>query len=131
MEGRGMTQMKWWGWGDEDVAFTHEGKPDLGPFLERAIDVHVDAPSKRPVAFAAVDVPDPAVDAELAGALEAAVGAAHVSTDPRDRVVHARGKCLRDLVRHRQGDVGRVPDVVVRPGSEAEVEAVMRAVLEA
>ena len=126
-----MAQMKWWGWGDDDVVFTHEDKPEFGPFLEREIDVHVDAPSERPVAFAALDVPDPAVDAELAGALEAAVGAAQVSTDPRDRVVHARGKCLRDLVRHRHGDVGRVPDVVVRPGSEAEVEAVIHAVLEA
>jgi len=66
-----MAQMKWWGWGDDDVVFTHEDKPEFGPFLEREIDVHVDAPSERPVAFAALDVPDPAVDAELAGALEA------------------------------------------------------------
>jgi alkyldihydroxyacetonephosphate synthase len=126
-----MAHMKWWGWGDEDVAFTHEDKPELGPFLDRAIDVDVDAPSERPVAFAALDVPEPALDPDLGAALEAAVGAAHVSTDPLDRVVHARGKCLRDLVRHRRGDVGRVPDVVVRPGAEAEVEAVMRAALEA
>jgi alkyldihydroxyacetonephosphate synthase len=126
-----MAQMKWWGWGDEGVAFTHEDKPELGPFLERAIAVDVDAPTARPVAFAALDVPEPALEADLAVALEAAVGAAHVSTDPRDRVVHARGKCLRDLVRHRHGDLGRVPDVVVRPGAEEEVEAVMRAVLDA
>src|SRR6185312_331268 len=130
-EGRGMAQMKWWGWGDDDVTFTHEDKPELGPFLEKWIDVHVDAPSARPVAFAALDVADSGLDPDLGAALEAAVGAAHVSTEALDRVVHARGKCLRDLVRHRQGDIGRVPDVVVRPGSEAEVEAVMRAVLEA
>ena len=30
-----MGRMKWWGWGDEEVAFTHEDKPELGPFLER------------------------------------------------------------------------------------------------
>ena len=23
--------MKWWGWGEEDVFFTHEGKPELAP----------------------------------------------------------------------------------------------------
>jgi alkyldihydroxyacetonephosphate synthase len=46
-------------------------------------------------------------------------------------VVHARGKSLRDLVRHRRGELGRLPDVVVRPKDEDEVAAIMRAVLEA
>jgi alkyldihydroxyacetonephosphate synthase len=126
-----MRPMKWWGWGDEGVAFTHDDKPDLGPFIKREIDVDVDAPEARPVAFGDLDVPGPVLDADLRVALEAAVGAAHVSTDPLDRVVHARGKSLRDLVRHRHGDLGRVPDLVVRPGSEAEVEALVRAVIDA
>jgi hypothetical protein len=126
-----MRPMKWWGWGDEGVAFTHDDKPDLGPFIKRAIDLDVNEPAAQPVAFAELDVPEPALDADLRAALEAAVGPAHVSTDRLDRVVHARGKSLRDLVRHRRGDLGRLPDVVVRPGAEADVEAVMRAVLEA
>jgi alkyldihydroxyacetonephosphate synthase len=123
--------MKWWGWGDEGVAFTHDDKPDLGPFIKREIGLDVDAPPARPVAFAALDIPEPVLDGELRAVLEAAVGAAHVSTDPLDRVAHARGKSLRDLVRHRRGDLGRLPDVVVRPGSEADVEAIVRAVIEA
>ncbi len=48
-----------------------------------------------------------------------------------DRVVHARGKSLRDLVSQRRGELGRLPDVVVRPGGEEEVEAVLRAALAA
>src|SRR3954471_11102533 len=84
--------MKWWGWGDEDVTFTHEDKPDLGPFLAREIDVDVALTAARPVGFDELEVPEPALDAELHAALEAAVGPAHVSTDPLDRVVHARGK---------------------------------------
>jgi alkyldihydroxyacetonephosphate synthase len=126
-----MRPMKWWGWGDEGVAFTHEDKPDLGPFVMREIDVDVDAPGEPPVAFASLDIPEAALDDELRAALEAAVGPAHVSTDALDRVVHARGKSLRDLVRHRRGELGRLPDAVVRPGGEAEVEAVVRAVLDA
>jgi alkyldihydroxyacetonephosphate synthase len=126
-----MGRMKWWGWGDEAVAFTHEDKPELGPFLERAIDIRVDGIDDRPVGFDELDVPEPALAPELRAALEAAIGAAHVSTDALDRVVHARGKSLRDLVRHRAGELGRVPDVVVRPGSEAEVEAIVRAILDA
>ena len=65
----------------------------------------------------------------MSAALEQAVGDGFVSTDPLDRVVHARGKSLRDLVRHRRGELGRLPDAVVRPGDEDEVAAVMGAAL--
>jgi alkyldihydroxyacetonephosphate synthase len=123
--------MKWWGWGDDDVSFTHEDKPGLGPFIKRHLDLDVDRATSRPVAFETLDVPDPGLPAELRAALEEAVGAQHVSTDALDRVVHARGKCLRDLVRHRGGDIGRIPDVVVRPGGEEEVGALLSVALEA
>jgi hypothetical protein len=110
--------MKWWGWGDDDVAFTHEDKPDLGPFLLHHLEIDVDRVSSPRVAFDDLQVHGPTVPPRLRAGLEAAVGAEHVSVDPRDRVVHARGKSLRDLVRHRRGDIGRLPDVVVRPGGE-------------
>ena len=119
--------MKWWGWGLDGVAFTHEDKPELRAFIERVLALDVARPTTRPVAFDELTIAEPALGDALRGALEDAVGADHVSTDPLDRVVHARGKSLRDLVRHRGGDVGRVPDVVVRPGDEAAVEAVLRA----
>jgi alkyldihydroxyacetonephosphate synthase len=131
-EGRAhMGQAKWWGWGDEAVAFTHADKPALAPFLERALGLDVRAATARPAAFADLDIPDSALSAALRSELEAAVGSAHVSTDALGRVLHARGKSLRDLVRHRRGDVGRLPDVVVRPGDEDELAAVVRAAIDA
>jgi alkyldihydroxyacetonephosphate synthase len=123
--------MKWWGWGHHGVSFTHADKPALGPFIRRALDLDVERVISRPVAFDDVAIPEPSLPGGLRAALEEAVGAEHVSTDPLDRVVHARGKCLRDLVRHRRGDVGRLPDAVVRPVREEELEALMRAALEA
>src|SRR3954467_444693 len=123
--------MKWWGWGDEGVAFTHDDKPDLAPFIEREIGVDITAPPARPVAFESLDIPEPALDDDLRAALEAAVGPTHVSTDALDRVVHARGKSLRDLIGHRRGELGRLPGAGRRAGGEAEVEAVVRAVLDA
>jgi alkyldihydroxyacetonephosphate synthase len=123
--------MKWWGWGLEGVAFTHEDKPELRGFIERVLALDVARPTTRPVAFDELTIAEPALGDALRGALEDAVGGDFVSTDPLDRVVHARGKSLRDLVRHRGGDVGRVPDVVVRPGDEAAVEAVLRAAIAA
>ncbi len=34
--------MKWWGWGDERVSFSHADKPALGPFLHAQIGVEAD-----------------------------------------------------------------------------------------
>jgi alkyldihydroxyacetonephosphate synthase len=123
-----MQRMKWWGWGNEGVAFTHADKPALGPFIERALGIDVRRTTARPLAFGDLQVPEPSIAPELLEALEEA---ADVSTDPLDRVVHARGKCLRDLVRHRRGDLGRVPDVVVRPVDEEAAAAILRAALDA
>jgi len=125
-----MKRMKWWGWGDEGVSFTHEDKPGLGPFLKRHLDLDVDRVRSRPVDFETLDVPEPNLPVQVRAALEAAVGGEHVSTEALDRVAHARGKCLRDLVRHRRGQIGRIPDAVVRPGDEEAVRAVMSAAVD-
>jgi alkyldihydroxyacetonephosphate synthase len=126
-----MAAMKWAGWGEDDVSFTHDDKPALGPFLLRALDLDVTRAPSRPAAFESLRVTEPSLSPGLRAALEEAVGDDYVSTEPLDRVVHARGKSLRDLVRHRRGDLGRLPDVVVRPADEGEVTAVVRVVLDA
>jgi len=123
--------MKWWGWGHEDVAFSHEDKPGLAPFMLEQLGLDAfEAPAARP-AFAALSLHEPRLSEELRAALEAAVGAEHVSTDGLTRVVHARGKSLRDLVRQRRGDFPRLPDCVVRPADEDAVSAVLAAALAA
>lgn len=125
-----MTAMKWWGWGRDDVSFTHEDKPDLGPFLERVLGVDTTRVMSRPRAFDELPIPEPALAPGLRAALEA-LGPGWVSTDPLDRVVHARGKSVRDLIRNRRGELGRLPDVVVRPADEDQVTAVLRAAIDA
>jgi alkyldihydroxyacetonephosphate synthase len=123
--------MKWWGWGDETTAFTDVDKPALRPFIREHLGADIARATGAPVAFDDVPVPPTRLKPALSDRLQAAVGAEHVSTEAMDRVVHARGKALRDLVRHRSGDVGRLPDCVVRPGDEEQVTAVLAAALEA
>jgi len=126
-----MAAMRWWGWGHDDVSFTDEDKPALGPYLRHHIGLDPTRVTSPPVAFEDVHIPEPSLSPGLQAALEEALGDGLTSTDPLDRVVHARGKSLRDLVRHRRGELGRLPDVVVRPGNEDEVAAVLRAALDA
>jgi alkyldihydroxyacetonephosphate synthase len=126
-----MAAMRWWGWGDESVSFTHEDKPALAPFLHRQLGLDVTRLTAGALDFGALDIPVPAITPGLRAALDEALGADGVSEDPLDRLVHARGKSLRDLVRQRRGELGRVPDVVVRPEDEDGVAAVVRAALDA
>jgi alkyldihydroxyacetonephosphate synthase len=120
--------MKWWGWGDPGVEFTHEDKPGLAPFIREALGIDVTRSGGAIPPFEGLHVPEPELPSELQAALERA---GDVSTDARDRVEHGRGKSLSDLVRQRRGELGRLPDAVVRPADEAGVEAVVRAVLDA
>ena len=126
-----MAGMKWSGWGDEGVSFTHEDKPEFRPFVMRHLSLDVERATSAPVPFDSLTIPEPSITPGLWTALEAATEDVAPSVDPLDRVVHARGKSLRDLVRHRSGDSRRLPDVVVRPRSEQEVAATLRAALEA
>jgi alkyldihydroxyacetonephosphate synthase len=121
--------MKWWGWGEEGLAFTHRDKPALAPFIEQSIGVDVRVNGAAPINFDLLRIPEPNLPAELRRELERAVGEGFVSSDPLDRVVHSRGKSLRDLIRQRQGELARLPDVIVRPADEDEVSATVRAAL--
>jgi alkyldihydroxyacetonephosphate synthase len=124
-----MVAMKWWGWGLEGVRFTHHDKPELGPFIEQAIGLKVGPVTAPPPRLDELRIPNPVLPDELRLALEEAVGAEFVSVDRLDRVIHARGKSLRDLILQRRGEFARIPDAVVRPGDEAAVAGVLRAAL--
>jgi alkyldihydroxyacetonephosphate synthase len=126
-----MTAMKWWGWGPEGVEFTHEDKPALAPFIQWAIGVDVRGGTEPPVRFEDLQVPSVRLPDGLRAELERAVGPQHVSTAAVDRVVHARGKSLRDLVRQRRGHPVRLPDVIVHPGGEEAVVAILHTALAA
>jgi alkyldihydroxyacetonephosphate synthase len=39
------------GWGDENVSFSHEGKPELAPFIERRLCLDVRRPGASANAF--------------------------------------------------------------------------------
>jgi alkyldihydroxyacetonephosphate synthase len=116
--------MKWWGWGVEGVAFHHEDKPGFRPFVIEAVDLDV---SVQPTAgsLAPLEAPRPIIPAELVADLRDAVGPDNVVNTDEDRIVHTYGKSVRDLLRLRAGDIPRVPDVVVYPGSEEEVQLVV------
>jgi len=123
--------MKWWGWGDESTTFDHHDKPALAPFVLDKVGIDLDSGSSRVIAFDDLDIAAPQLSDELRTALVEAVGDVWVLDSPMERVVHTYGKSLRDLVRIRRGDLGRLPDVVVYPEDEDATVAVVEAALAA
>ncbi len=117
--------MKWWGWGVDGVAFHHEDKPGFRPFVIEAVDLDVSTAPTKPMDLADLPLPAPMIGEDLLAELTDAVGADNVVGDDLDRVVHTYGKSVRDLLRLRAGDIPRVPDVVVYPGNEDEVQLVV------
>jgi alkyldihydroxyacetonephosphate synthase len=117
--------MKWWGWGVEGVGFHHEDKPAFRPFLIKIIDLDVNTPSVSPMSLDDLPIPAPLIRDQLLVELIDAVGADDVVQDDLDRIVHTYGKSATDLLRVRAGDIPRVPDVVVYPGNEAEVQLIV------
>jgi alkyldihydroxyacetonephosphate synthase len=117
--------MKWWGWGVEGVSFHHEDKPGFRPFVINAIDLDVNVAPTAPMSLDDLPIPAPMISDQLVAELTDAVGAENAVQDDLDRIVHTYGKSARDLLRIRAGDIPRVPDVVVYPGDEAEVQLIV------
>ncbi|MFV0429959.1 MAG: FAD-binding oxidoreductase [Arachnia sp.] len=124
----GVKQQKWWGWGEEGKAYTYHDKPKFAGFVLSKIGVDITQPVQPIPAFDTLNVPASQLSDGLRSSLVDILGQAHVQTDDQTRVVHTYGKGVRDLVRVRRGELGRVPDAVVYPGSHAEVVAVVDAV---
>ncbi len=105
---------RWNGWGDEATTFALPDGADA--FLSRVVGPSV-APTDATLALTVAAV-------EAAG-VPAIPGHALVSTEPEDRLRHARGQSLPDWIALRSGRIGRVPDGVARPASAKDVRALI------
>ena len=122
--------MKWWGWGDPDVRFTHEDKPELAPFLREDARHRRHARRRaRAARSRRLQVPEPNLPGALRAALERA---ADVSTDaagPRRARARQEPARPRPPAPRRARPAARTPSC--GPPTRRAVEAVVRAVLEA
>jgi alkyldihydroxyacetonephosphate synthase len=112
-----MGTRSWWGWGHlEDAVTGAEQAALIGRVAGLLPDAELVGHRPPAVDDLGVRAPRVAVPAGLSGLC---------SDDPSDRLGHARGKAFRDVVRNLLGEVGEVPDLVVRPGSEQDVVDVL------
>jgi alkyldihydroxyacetonephosphate synthase len=114
--------VRWWGWGEDGAGPT---LPEASGELLRT-ELGVDPGTRlRPVALGEVRLPEPGLPPDARARLVAAVGEGQLLEDREARVRHAAGRSYADLVRLRSGDAASAPDAVARPGSAAQVAAVL------
>ncbi len=98
---------RWNGWVDEDATL-----PAVAPGALRLLEAEIGVGT----------TPRDATLAEVIASVPASrLADGDWSTDPVDRIRHARGQSLPDWVALRSGRLGRVPDAVARPAGSDEV----------
>ncbi|OYN88106.1 FAD-binding oxidoreductase [Parenemella sanctibonifatiensis] len=122
--------MKWWGWGVDGVAFNPDNKPKFPGFVQEKVGIDIYHTTSEP-RFEDLDVPASQLPEDLRATLVAALSEEQVVTEDLERVVHAYGKGVRDLVRVRRGELGRVPDAILYPRDEDQVVAIVEAAVAA
>ncbi len=120
-------ELRWNGWGrmGEAASFSSARERALLDALASRLGRELQ-PTPPPVELDEVRLPPSKLDPASLAALRAACGEQGVRTSPFERVTHALGKSLPDLLRLRRGDVEAVPEAVVYPADEGAVAAVLR-----
>ncbi|ANZ38831.1 FAD-linked oxidase [Lentzea guizhouensis] len=108
-----MTTRSWWGWGNVEHAVTPEERQKLVDRV-RAVLPNADLTLHDPPDPETLTIPKSRIQPSPL-----------YSTDPLDRLTHARGQAYRDVVRNLAGDIGTVPDAVARPRTEQDVVDVL------
>ncbi|HEV3129956.1 MAG TPA: FAD-binding oxidoreductase, partial [Solirubrobacteraceae bacterium] len=110
-------QLKHWGWGYEDEQPSVEALRGLAPELVSRLGFGSPEP-EQPVGLAELSLPAPR--------LRPPRGLDEIcAEDTYQRALHAYGRSYSDIVRAFRGRFDHVPDIVARPRSEEEVEAVL------
>ena len=124
--------LRWNGWGrlGESTGFSRARERYLREVLARRLGCRL-TPSAPPVALESVRLPPSKLTQSTLSALRSACGEGGVRTSAFERITHALGKSLPDLLRLRRGEISAAPEVVVYPAEEGAVAAVLRVAREA
>lgn len=113
----------WYGWGDPSRA-KRLGAGALS-YLRTTLRLQDLEPTRTPVDFSSIEITPSRLEDAALEELRAITGAPHLSTESAERILHSGGKSTPDLMRIRAGDVVRVPDAVIFPGSAQEVREIL------
>ena len=125
-------RLRWNGWGrlGESPGFSPAREQLVLELLGQRLGRKLE-PAAQPVALESLQSPPSKLTSETLETLRRVCGEAWVRTSLFERVFHALGRSLPDLLRLRRGEALCLPDAVVYPPDEAAVVSLLRVAREA
>ncbi|HEX9032138.1 MAG TPA: FAD-binding oxidoreductase [Streptosporangiaceae bacterium] len=108
----------YWAWGHADELLAGDELDALARLMAEHLGFGAVTGLEAPLPVQAVSLPRPALQPPAAVA-------ALCSAETADRARHAHGQSYVDLISAFRGQFAHVPDLVARPGSEADIEAIL------
>lgn len=119
-------KLKWNGWGWQDQHFDFEGSENqFWHFLKQALQIQ-QLQLTPALAMEAIQLPIPRLTAAQLQTLQSLLDPWQIKQDKRERLFHARGRSLPDLLDLRSGQLQQaVPDVVIYPRTAQQIQALL------
>jgi alkyldihydroxyacetonephosphate synthase len=116
--------MKWWGWGNPDKQYDLSQRPFFWPHLRKSLEFS-DKPFFFPPAFEDIDLPSCDFSNSDIQRLQKVLPKERIAVSKAERLSHTYGKSYHDLVRIRRKVFPEVPDAVLYPKDEEEIQRIL------
>ncbi len=114
----------WWGWGDVRKSYDLTRRRDFWPHLRSCLSIP-DQPILPPPSIEEIDVPASRLSQAVLEKLKSHLSSLKIDLSEETRLIHTYGKSYHDLIRIRRKIFPLVPDAVLFPENEKELEKIV------
>ncbi|MGC8737547.1 MAG: FAD-binding oxidoreductase [Candidatus Hydrogenedens sp.] len=121
-----LSERKWYGWGLKQGPDLLKDKRDSFWNWLRELSGFTELPHTPPVDIHTIQINEPALPHSLISEIRRKISQGKITSEPIERIIHARGKSYLDTLALRSGELPNVPDIVIYPKTKEEVIEVIR-----
>lgn len=120
----GSDQTKWWGWGDPGKQYDLSQRLLFWPHLRKRLDFP-DKPFLFPPAFEDIELPPSHFSESELQKIQRILPKERIALSKKEKLSHTYGKSYHDLIRIRRKSFPEVPDGVLYPENEEEIQRIL------